>query len=380
MSSGHLVWSRGGYWGVLPAILRPEASHPLLSPRASDPSFLLFSSCPLSPSPGHGREAPGTVTGQFDHRPVLLEESLSHMALAPGSVVIDGTLGGGGHAEAALQRTAPDGRVVGLDLDDDALAAARNRLAPFGERFVCVKSSFRHLDDVLRSLAIDRVDAVLLDLGVSSHQLDQPGRGFRFARESAADTPLDMRMDQSGHDRTAADLLQHASADELHKLFERYGELPGSKRLARAIVDRRRTAPLRTSADLLQVIESAGIGSGRKHNPATLVFQALRIAVNDELNALEEGIDAALDVLRPGGRLVILSYHSLEDRIVKQRFRQEARGCVCPPRQPVCNCGRVPRLTVVTRRPVRASESEIRTNPRARSVRLRAAERIAEAA
>jgi 16S rRNA (cytosine1402-N4)-methyltransferase len=320
------------------------------------------------------------VTDQFDHRPVLLEESLTCMALAPGSIVLDGTLGGGGHSEAVLQRTAPDGRVIGLDLDDDALMAARARLRPFGDRFQCVKSSFRYLDDVLHSLSIERVDAVLLDLGVSSHQLDEPGRGFRFALESADTTPLDMRMDQTGDGETAAELLQRANADELHKLFERYGELPGSKRLARAIVDHRRSMPLRTSADLLQVIDAARIGGGRKHNPATLVFQALRIAVNDELAALEEGIDAALAVLRPGGRLVILAYHSLEDRIVKQRFRQEARGCVCPPKQPVCTCGRQPRVRVVTRRPVRASDSEIETNPRARSVRLRAAERIAEAA
>lgn len=316
------------------------------------------------------------MTGQFAHHPVLLEESLEHLALAPGSVVVDGTLGGGGHSEAMLERTAPDGQVIGLDLDDEALAAASKRLARFGERFRCVKSSFRRLDEVVRALGAEPVDAVLLDLGVSSHQLDVPERGFRFARETAAATPLDMRMDRAEGTRTAADLLDHATSDELHRLFERYGELPGSKRLARAIVDRRRDAPLRTSADLLQVIDDAGIGHGRKHNPATLVFQALRIAVNDELAALEDGIEAALDVLRPGGRLVVLAYHSLEDRIVKQCFRAEAKGCVCPPRQPVCTCGRLPRVRVLTRRPVLASEEETRRNPRARSVRLRAAERI----
>jgi len=318
------------------------------------------------------------VTGPFDHIPVLLEESLQHLALAPGMIVVDGTLGGGGHSEAMLERTAPDGRVIGLDVDDDALAAASARLAPFGDRFRCVKSSFRRLDEVVRELAVEPVDAVLLDLGVSSHQLDVPQRGFRFARESAETTPLDMRMDPASSTETAAELLQRASAEELHRLFERYGELPGSKRLARAIVERRRAVPLRTSADLLQVIDDTGIGAGRKHNPATLVFQALRIAVNDELHALEEGIDAALEVLRPGGRLVVLAYHSLEDRIVKQRLRTEAKGCVCPPRQPICTCGRAPRVRVLTRRPVGASDEEARHNPRARSVRLRAAERIAE--
>jgi len=320
------------------------------------------------------------VTGPFDHIPVLLDESLHHLALAPGMVAVDGTLGGGGHSEAMLERTAPDGLVVGLDIDDEALAAARARLSKFGERFRCVKSSFRHLDDVVHGLGLARVDAVLLDLGVSSHQLDEPARGFRFARASAEQTPLDMRMDPASGAETAADLLRHASAEELHRLFERYGELPGSKRLARAIVERRREAPLRTSADLLQVIDDARVGGGRKHDPATLVFQALRIAVNDELSALEEGIEAALEVLRPGGRLVVLSYHSLEDRIVKQRLRQEAKGCVCPPRQPVCTCGRSPRVRIVTRRPVVASDDETRRNPRARSARLRAAERIEAAA
>jgi len=318
------------------------------------------------------------VTASFDHQPVLLEESLLHMALTPGSIVVDGTLGGGGHAEAVLERTAPNGQLLGLDLDDDALASAQLRLKSHGSRFRCVKSSFRHLDEVVRSLSMDPVDAVLLDLGVSSHQLDMPGRGFRFATETASDTPLDMRMDQASDGETAADLLGRATAEELHRLFERYGELPGSKRLARTIVERRREAPLRTSADLLQVIQDAGIGGGRKHNPATLVFQALRIAVNDELAALEEGIEAALDVLRPGGRIVVLAYHSLEDRIVKQRFRQEARGCTCPPKQPICNCGRAPRVSIITRRPVRASDAEVKANPRARSVRLRSAERISE--
>ncbi len=373
VSSGRLVWSRGGYWGVRPGILSSEAPHPLpVFPSRNDPA-------PGPVSTGT-REAPGTVTGPFAHTSVLLDESLHYLALAPGMRVVDGTLGGGGHSEAILEQTAPDGQVIGLDVDDDALAAASARLAPAGPRFEAVKSSFRRLDDVVRRLGLDSVDAVLLDLGVSSHQLDVAARGFRFARSSADATPLDMRMDPASDAETAAELLQRASADELHKLFERYGELPGSKRLARAIVEHRRASRLETSADLLQVIEATRIGGGRKHDPATLVFQALRIAVNDELVALEEGIDAALAVLRPGGRLVILSYHSLEDRIVKQRFRAEAKGCICPPRQPVCTCGRTPRVRVVTRKPVAASEDETRRNPRARSVRLRAAERIEEAA
>jgi 16S rRNA (cytosine1402-N4)-methyltransferase len=180
--------------------------------------------------------------------------------------------------------------------------------------------------------------------------------------------------------RSAADLLRDASAEALQGWFQRYGELPGSKRLAAAIVSERRRAPLETSADLLRVIRSARIGGGRRHNPATLVFQALRIAVNDELGALEAGLEAAIHVLRPGGRLVVVAYHSLEDRIVKRRFRAEAKGCVCPPEAPVCTCGRAPRLRVVTRRPIRPGEEEIARNPRARSALLRSAERIEEAA
>ena len=192
-------------------------------------------------------------------------------------------------------------------------------------------------------------------------------------------TPLDMRMDQRLPE-TAADLLSSTSAAEIERWLREYGELPGAHRLARAIDETRRHAPLRTVRDLLRVIEHARVGGGRRHHPATLVFQALRIAVNDELGALDEAIDAALDVLAPGGRLVVLSYHSLEDRLVKQRLREEARGCICPPRQPVCTCGRMPRVRIVTPRPVRAGAEELRGNPRARSARLRVAERLPEAA
>jgi 16S rRNA (cytosine1402-N4)-methyltransferase len=228
-------------------------------------------------------------------------------------------------------------------------------------------------------LAVSQVDGVLFDLGVSSRQLDVPERGFRFAEASAATTPLDMRMDpESG--ATAAELLARASEAELESWLREYGELPGARRLARTLAERRRRQPLRTTADLLAAIAEARVGGGRRHHPATLVFQALRIAVNDELSALAEGLEAAIEALAPGGRLCVIAYHSLEDRLVKRTFEQERRGCVCPPTIPVCRCGRRPRLERITRRAIRADEAELALNPRSRSARLRAARRIAEAA
>jgi len=308
------------------------------------------------------------------HVPVLLEETLAQLDLKPGALVLDGTLGGGGHAEAILRRTAPDGILIGLDLDPDAIAEAGRRLAPFGDRVRLVQASFRTLDDVVGELALGALDGVLLDLGVSSHQLDRPERGFRFAPGPAS--PLDMRMDPARARPTAAALLATLDAGELERVFSEYGQLPGARRLARAIVERRRETPLATAADLVALIQGLGIGRGRSHNPATLVFQALRIAVNDELAALEEGLAAAIRVLRPGGRLVVLTYHSLEDRIVKQAFRSAAKGCVCPPAFPVCRCGRRPALALATRRALEASPAEVESNPRARSARLRAAVRL----
>jgi 16S rRNA (cytosine1402-N4)-methyltransferase len=309
------------------------------------------------------------------HQPVLLDETLGLLGLGPGALVVDGTVGFGGHAEAILARTGPDGLLVGLDRDEAALDAARQRLAPFGDRVELVHASFRDLDRVLDGLGRHAADAVLLDLGVSSPQLDRPERGFAFGAADPAATPLDMRMDPS-HGDTAADLLAHASEVEIARWLGEYGELPGSKRLARAIVAARSERPLRTAADLLRVIDDSGVGRGRRHHPATLVFQAVRMAVNDELGALREGLDAAVSRLRPGGRLVVLAYHSLEDRVVKRFLREQEKGCVCPPRQPVCTCGRRPRLRALNRRPLRPSDEEIADNRRARSARLRAAERL----
>lgn len=316
------------------------------------------------------------------HQPVLLAETLGQLDLSPGSVIVDGTLGGGGHAEAILERTGPDGLLIGLDLDQDAIRVAAKRLEPFGERVHLVQASFRRMDDVAAELRatlratrgnVD-IDGVVLDLGVSSYQLDESTRGFRFG--PGDESPLDMRMDGDGSRETAAELLASLSAEALEQVFSKYGQLPGSRRLAKAIVERRTSVPLETATDLLGLIREAGIGRGRKHNPATLVFQALRIAVNDELGALEEGLQAAIRILRPGGRIAVIAYHSLEDRIVKHSFRDAARGCVCPPDFPVCRCEQKPSLEVLTRRPITPGEAETEHNPRARSARLRAARRL----
>lgn len=319
------------------------------------------------------------MASQFAHQPVLLQESLDGLALRPDALVVDGTVGGGGHAEAILARTAPSGRLIGLDRDPEALAAATRRLAPFGARVCLVRASFRRLLAVLEEQGVGRVDAVLLDLGVSSHQLDTAARGFRFGADSAATTPLDMRMDPDATPDAAA-LLRTATAQEIEGWLRDHADLRGARRLARALVAAREHAPLRTAADLVRVVREARVGGGRRHDPATLVFQALRIAVNDELGALAEGLDAGIEALRPGGRLVVVAYHSAEDRIVKRGFRDAARGCTCPPHVPVCVCGGRKRLRVLTRRPVVPQPDEIRANPRSRSAKLRAAERLAEAA
>jgi len=322
------------------------------------------------------------VAREYRHQTVLLERSVEQLRLSPASRVVDGTMGGGGHAVAILEKLGPEGMLVGLDRDAAALAATTRRLREAGlldGRVHLIQASFRDLEATLARLGIESVDAVLLDLGVSSPQLDLPERGFRFGDAGGEDVPLDMRMDPS-QGATAAELLESASAEELERWFREYGELPGARRLARRIVEIRDERSLATSADLLRVVDESGVGRGRRHHPATLVFQALRIAVNDEMKALEEGLEAALRVLRPGGRLVVISYHSLEDRLVKHTLRAAARGCICPPELPVCRCGLKPRVRLVTRKAIRPDDDEVRRNPRARSARLRAAERLEEAA
>jgi 16S rRNA (cytosine1402-N4)-methyltransferase len=310
------------------------------------------------------------------HTPVLVEEVLVMLAPAPGSLQIDATLGGGGHTERILEATDPDGRLLGLDADGAAVARVDGQLrARFGDRLVLRQANFRELGDVAPAAGFGAVDGCLFDLGLSSFQLADTDRGFGFR----AGGPLDMRFDTS-RGVPAATLLATLDIAELTALFRRYGEEPKAPRFARAIVEARKTAPVATAEELASLIESVAPPNPRqprRTHPATRVFQALRIAVNEELESLQAGLSAALDLLRPGGRLVVLSYHSLEDRIVKRFIAAERRGCVCPPELPVCVCGKNPRLRMVTRPSLTPSAAEIAANPRARSARLRAAERLA---
>ncbi|MFP5343604.1 MAG: 16S rRNA (cytosine(1402)-N(4))-methyltransferase RsmH [Candidatus Limnocylindria bacterium] len=310
------------------------------------------------------------------HTPVLAEEVMSMLAPARGSLQIDATLGGGGHTERILEATDPDGRLLGLDADGAAIARVVERLRPrFGDRLVTRQANFRELADVAPAAGFAAVDGALFDLGLSSYQLADRERGFGFRTGG----PLDMRFDTS-RGVPAAELLATLDGDELAALFRRYGEEPRAARIARAIVDARRTAPIATAEALAGLIERVAPPNPRqprRTHPATRVFQALRIAVNEELDALEAGLAAALDLLRPGGRLVVLSYHSLEDRIVKRFIAAERRGCVCPTEIPVCVCGRQPRLRPLSRRSITPTAAEVEANPRARSARLRGAERLA---
>jgi 16S rRNA (cytosine1402-N4)-methyltransferase len=310
------------------------------------------------------------------HVPVMPDEVLDALDPRAGTAHVDATLGGGGHAERILETSSPDGRLLGLDADGAAIARVRERLASrFGDRLTLRQSNFRELATVAPQAGFGQVDGCLFDLGLSSFQLADDERGFGFRTGG----PLDMRFD-TGRGVSAADLLASLDQAELTALFGRYGEEPYSGRIARSIVETRRTAPVRTAEELAalvaRVAPSRAPGRRRVH-PATRVFQALRIAVNEELEALEAGLAAAVDLLRPGGRLVVLSYHSLEDRIVKRFLQAERRGCTCPPEAPVCVCGRKPRLRLLTPKGLVPSAAEISANPRARSARLRAAERLA---
>lgn len=313
------------------------------------------------------------VTGpEFQHLSVMPDEVLACLKPQPGEIFVDGTLGGGGHSRLILDATAPDGRLIGLDRDQDALQAASRILSPYGDRVTLRHANFSEVDQVLEELGIEGIDGMLLDLGVSSFQLDAGHRGFSFQ----VDAPLDMRMDRSAG-LTAADILQQYSAEELARIFFEYGEERYSRRIARRIVEKRVETPLTTTGQLAELVKYS-VPKGRvpaRIHPATRVFQALRIEVNGELEHVERGLEKAINCLRPGGRLAVISFHSLEDRLVKRYFRSESQGCICPPRLPRCVCNHQPRVKVLTRKGLKASEEEVVNNPRSRSAVLRAVSR-----
>lgn len=303
----------------------------------------------------------------LQHQPVLYHEII--LALQPKStgLYVDGTVGAGGHARGILEASAPDGRLMGLDVDPQALALARKTLAPYGERVRLAQASYATLTEQVTGLGWAAVDGILLDLGISSMQLDSPERGFAFQH----DAPLDMRFDPQSL-LTADDLVNTLPEEELADLLYRFGEEPAARRIAQAIV---RARPLQTTRRLASVIEAVLPRTGRIH-PATRTFQALRIAVNAELENIQAALPQAVAVLGTGGRLAIIAFHSLEDRLVKEYFRKESKDCLCPPKQPVCTCGHKATLKEVTRKPITPGAVEIAANPRARSAKLRIIEKL----
>ncbi len=307
----------------------------------------------------------------YGHRPVLLHECMEALAIRPEGVYVDGTLGRAGHSLAIAQRLTT-GRLIALDRDETALAAARERLAAYRDRVTLVHSNFSQVRQVLSSLGVDRADGMLFDLGVSSPQLDEAARGFSYQQ----DAPLDMRMDASAA-LTAREVVNTYSEEELRRILFDYGEERYAPRIARAIVASRQARRIETTLELVEIIRSAMPAKAlrEKQHPAKRSFQAIRIAVNDELGELTPMLRGAVESLRPGGRLAVITFHSLEDRIVKQELREMATGCTCPPEFPVCVCGKKPQVHLVNRKPVTASAEELQENPRARSAKLRVAER-----
>ena len=307
----------------------------------------------------------------YGHKPVLLEESLRALDIKPGGAYVDGTLGRAGHSLAILRRL-EGGRLIGIDRDQSAIDAARERLADFAARVTLVHGNFQDLGDILRDLGVRRVDGMLFDLGVSSPQLDEPERGFSYMH----DAPLDMRMDTSAS-LDAAQVVNTWSYEELRRILYEYGEERFAPQIARAIVRRREEGPIAATGELVELIRSAMPTAAlrEKQHPAKRTFQAIRIAVNGELEALPPMLEAAAEALSPGGRLAVITFHSLEDRIVKQTMRTLATGCTCPPEFPVCVCGKKPKLRLLSRRPTAAGPEELQENPRSRSAKLRWAER-----
>lgn len=309
----------------------------------------------------------------FEHQSVLLHETVDSLQVRPDGIYVDGTLGGGGHAYEVCRRLGEHGRLIGIDQDGDAIQAATARLEEFRDRVTVVRSNYCRTAEVLQELGIDKVDGIYLDLGVSSYQLDTPERGFTYREE---DAPLDMRMDQRS-DRTAAFIINTYSEQELYRIIRDYGEDRFAKNIAKHIVKAREEKEITTTGQLNEIIRGAIPAKVRATggHPSKRTFQAIRIELNQELEVLKQSIDTMISLLNPGGRLSIITFHSLEDRIVKNRFRENENPCICPPDFPVCVCGRKSRGIVVTRKPILPSEEELEKNPRSKSAKLRIFER-----
>ena len=309
---------------------------------------------------------------EFSHKSVLLDECIENLAIKPDGVYLDGTLGGAGHS-CEIAKRLTTGRLIGVDRDTAALEAAKIRLAPFADRVTAVHSNFSELDKILDDLGIDAVDGMLFDLGVSSPQLDDAARGFSYM----ADAPLDMRMNREDA-LSAYEVVNTWPQEELRRILYEYGEERYAPQIAANIVRKRAQAPIRTTLELADLIRGAMPPQAlrEKQHPAKRSFQAIRIAVNDELGAVSKLMQTAFRRLKPGGRLCVITFHSLEDRIVKTEMQQAARGCTCPPEFPVCVCGKKPIARIITRKPILSGETELSENPRARSAKLRVAEKI----
>jgi len=309
---------------------------------------------------------------KFEHTSVLLEEVLENLAIRLDGIYVDGTLGGGGHSYHILERLTDGGRLIGIDQDTDAIAAAGERLAKYGDAVTIVHDNYEHIAEVLESLSIAKVDGILLDLGVSSYQLDNPERGFSYR----TDAPLDMRMDQ-GSALSAKDIVNTYSQEELTRILREYGEEKCAARIAANIVRERAKKPLETTGDLSRIIRVSIPGKMREKggNPDKRTFQAIRIACNRELDVLRDSLDKMIDLLSPGGRLCVITFHSLEDRIVKNAFKRNENPCTCPPEFPVCVCGKKSKGRVVTRKAIAPSKQELEVNRRSASAKLRVFER-----
>ncbi len=309
----------------------------------------------------------------FSHRSVLLDECIENLNIKPDGIYVDGTAGGGGHSLEIVKRLTDGGRLIAIDRDDAAIAAASARLADYSDRVTFVRNNFSSAAEVCRELGIEKIDGILLDLGVSSYQLDTVERGFTHN----SDAPLDMRMDRRG-ELDAYTVVNTYTYEELRRVIWEYGEDRFAPKIASAIVRRREKAPIATTGELVDVIKSAIPPAAREggHHPAKRTFQAIRIEVNGELDAIEPAIRNAKEIMNKGGRIVIITFHSLEDRIVKQTYADMASGCTCPRTLPVCVCGKTPEVKVITKKPILPSERELEENPRSRSAKLRVAEKI----